>query len=212
MDLAMVMAELSKSGSCSINGTLDQVRRAAVVLGLSERRMKSDGSGNVMRPMELDKAPSRSLSAVFGLGRQPLHTDGAHLPDPPDIIVLYAEKPTPTPTSVWFLADVGWQLPDCVQHGVFTVRGNGRSFLSTAYSGQRFRVDPVCMSPADQLARRAAEYFEAQRDLAKQHEWVSPHQLLFIDNRHALHGREAVVDDANSRVIERLALRVETRK
>jgi hypothetical protein len=212
MDLAMVIAEISKSGSFSTNGTLDQVRRAAVVMGLAERRMKSDGSGNVMRPMESDKAPARSLSAVFGLGRQPLHTDGAHLPDPPDIIVLYAEKPTPTPTSVWFLADGGRKLPECVRHGVFTVRGNGRSFLATAYSGERFRVDPVCMSPADQHARQATEYFDAQRDLAKLHEWDSPHQLLFIDNRHALHGREAVVDDVKSRVIERLALRAETRK
>ncbi|OJX70203.1 MAG: hypothetical protein BGO95_04190 [Micrococcales bacterium 73-13] len=93
-----------------------------------------------------------------------------------------------------------------MREGVFVVRGNGFSFLASAYSGRRFRFDPVTMSPGDQMARQAVAWFQEQRDMAVIHQWDQEEQLLFIDNRQALHAREAVVTDSETRVLGRLSL------
>ena len=69
------------------------------------------------------------------------------------------------------------------------------------------------MSPADQLAKEAKEFLEDTRDGAHTHTWSSGKAPLFIDNRKALHGRDAVADatDAEPLVIERAAYHLEPR-
>ena len=59
------------------------------------RPSPGDAPVSVLRPAEASAAHPRSLSAPYGLGQQPLHTDGAHLPDPPDIVVLISSHPEP---------------------------------------------------------------------------------------------------------------------
>ncbi|OJX97352.1 MAG: hypothetical protein BGO96_05310 [Micrococcales bacterium 73-15] len=71
----------------------------------------------------------------------------------------------------------------------------------------------MCMSPSDQLAKEAKEFFEGARERAYIHAWSAGETLLFIDNRNSLHAREVVADaaDAESRVIERVAFYLESR-
>jgi hypothetical protein len=128
----------------------------------------------------------------------------------PDVIVLCAADPTPTGTTIWRL---GSEYPSAIRNGVFTVRGNDGGFLAHAYANQRLRFDPGCMFPADQLAKEAKRFLEDTREGAHTHTWNAEKTLLFIDNRNALHGREAVTDtvDAESRVIERAAYYLEPR-
>lgn len=211
IDLNEIEKELSSQGFAVRSGDLHSVNYASI----RQRKwksapQKSGATVSTLRPMDQGQAPARTLSAVHGLDAQPLHTDGAHLRKMPDVIVLYAANPSSTGTTIW---KPGREYPSVIGSGVFTVRGNEGSFLAHAYANQRLRFDPVCMSPADQLAKEAKAFLEDTREGAHTHIWSAGKTLLFIDNRNALHGREAVMDDADAetRVVERAAYYLEPR-
>ncbi|MBN8881951.1 MAG: hypothetical protein J0H73_06510 [Salana multivorans] len=210
IDLREVERELGSQGFAVREGNLLSLDYAARLHGKwKPAPQKSGAIVSTLRPMEQERAPARTLSAVHGLDAQPLHTDGAHLRKTPDLIVLYAASPSSTGTAIWKLD----QRPSVISSGVFTVRGNEGSFLAHAYASRRLRYDPVCMSPSDQLAKEAKEFFEGARERAYIHAWSAGETLLFIDNRNSLHAREVVADaaDAESRVIERVAFYLESR-
>lgn len=195
ISMAAVRSDLESQGWSRQKGTLEDVRREASLDGLLSAARGLRSNERVLMPYEAAKAPRRSLSAVYGLGEQPLHSDGAHLRLPPDVVVLHSAAPTPTSTVVWTPAprsDVA--LFTVVREGIFTVRGNGESFLAVACDRDRFRFDPVVMSPGDAFARETVAYLEAARLRAYVHLWDEPDLLLFIDNRRALHARNEVLD------------------
>lgn len=205
IDLAEVQRELEANGFAAREGTLADIRTSTA--GWATLSQARGAKVAKLRPMTETEARPRTLSAIHGLQAQPLHTDGAHLKRMPDVIVLFAAKPTGTPTAVWKLPS---RFPECLRSGVFTVRGNVESFLSHAYSNQRLRFDPGCMSPADHLAKEAAAFFGAVHSEAHRHVWEGG-SLLFIDNRTALHGRDAVESaaDAENRLLERATFTLE---
>ena len=166
IDLQAVRAELQEHGFAVTSGTLQQVEFAARIEGI---KLAGASTGRTspkrLRPFKADDAPPRSLSAVFGMGAQPLHTDGAHMLQPPEIVVLHSAMPAKTGTAIRRVGRDGRHLivPDAVRHGVFTVRGNGITFLTRAYLDGRFRFDPVAMKPGDQMAQEALQWFRDQR-------------------------------------------------
>ena len=156
------------------------------------------------------EAPAMSLSAHFGLDAQPLHTDGAHLRHPPEVIALHSTTPNRTPTLLWSPTERGmtpW-LPEFAQVGVFTVRNGRDSFLASAAEGAHVRFDPVCMSPADDSARQTVAYFAALEPVSV--EWDRPDMFLLFDNRKCLHARAAVEAGDEERQLERRTYRWET--
>lgn len=203
LDLKDVQREIAVRGFATRSGTLQDVSIASLLQKRWSQAPQKHGTAVAqLRPLSQSEAPSRSLSAVHGLGAQPLHTDGAHLRRMPDVIVLHASVPSPTGTAVWKLPS---GFPSSLSSGVFAVHGNDGRFLAHAFADSRLRFDPVCMSPSDRLAKATVTFFEQARASAHLHRWDAGNTLLFIDNRRALHGREAVVqeDDAESRLIER---------
>lgn len=211
VDMKAVRSDLSKKGWSRQTATVDQLRRAALQDGL-RGAYRAGSNERVLVPYEVDKAPRRSLSAVYGLGAQPLHTDGAHLRVLPDVILLHCSEPSTTSTLVWTLSRQGENaVPSAARQGVFTVRGSGESFLASALDQSGLRFDPVVMSPGDALARETADYFREARSRAHVHEWDEPNSVLFIANRKALHAREAV-SDAETRAITRIAYTWGSRK
>lgn len=204
IDLDDVEKELRSHGFALRVGTLSDVSIASIMQQKWKQDVQKGGANeSTLRPMDQTRAPLRTLSAVHGLGAQPLHTDGAHLKQMPDVIVLHAPSPTETATIVW---NLGRKFPSSLRSGVFTVHGNAGGFLAHALANQRLRFDPVCMSPADNLAKEAMAFFDGVRDDAYCHHWSQSDTLLFIDNTMSLHAREAVVDgEAASRVIRRAA-------
>lgn len=203
LDLAKVLKQLDRQGFAAASGTVRAAQMAILIGGMKLRAEKDGAQTSTLRPYSAEDAPPRSLSAVYGLRAQPLHSDGAHLPEPPDVIVLHAATPSPTATVVWPMTVT--DVPEEVRFGVFTVHGNGVTFLASAYQGGRLRFDPVAMTPGDALARQTVEFFESRREEAHVHEWTEPDTLLFIDNRKSLHARNAVEVDADSRELTRLA-------
>lgn len=207
MEVDDVLADLRLNGWAEAVGTAEEFSRAVSWHGFTAVRTQRGAPRQVLRPHTQESAPAQSMSAHYGMGAQPLHTDGAHLRVPPDVVVLYAPQPNDTPTMVWSGISEGmapWH-PEFAQHGVFTVRNGQQSFLAAAAEGAQLRFDPVCMSAADNYARQSVDYFTSRP--AKPHYWDSGNKLLIIDNRRSLHARAAVAEGDESRKLERLTFR-----
>lgn len=214
LDLAD-LAEAARNSWARAAGTVHELRTAAARQGWTEIPMRStDAALSVLRPQSQADAAPNSLSAVHGLGEQPLHTDGAHLRRPPDWIALLIDQPNSTPTKLWRLPVDSSGVPwSALLNGVFLVSNGPARFLTTSGDGRGIRYDPTCMTPCDQRAKRAANFFsEAEKD-AEDHTWHHPDEILLIDNRKALHGRRAVTDanDIASRTVHRIAFTQEGR-
>ncbi|WP_406105264.1 hypothetical protein [Micromonospora globbae] len=97
-------------------------------------------------------------------------------------------------------------VPNHLTNGLFIVSDGRERFLSSAYAwGKGWRYDPGCMSPCEQRARQTVKYFEEALKDAHRHEWSATQQLLVIDNRRTLHGRAAVEEGDEDRLLHRVA-------
>lgn len=199
-------------GVCSTE-TLEYQTWGRAYTTVAGRSLK--GGFEVLRPTGTDQAEKRSLSAVYGRGQQPLHTDGAHLAEPPDLVILAVAKPTPVPTLLWRHIDMVEglsELDEDIRHGLFTIDDGKEVHLAPARTGwtketARIRFDPGCMEPADSRARRVLKHFETALKSATQFEWTKPDQVLVIDNRNVLHARADSEHDPD-REMQRLMLRL----
>jgi hypothetical protein len=219
MDLEDLMSEAQRAGWASGSGHIDAIREHAASLGWAEiPARRGDTPVAVLRLAEPGAAHPRSLSATYGLSQQPLHTDGAHLTDPPDIVVLICSHPSPTATRVWAAAQaaksrgVALPSPSALTHGMFLVHNGRDSFFAPAPADWDYRYDPGCMTACDARARQVEEYFMGQLAEAATFEWTSAGQVLVVDNRHALHSRAAVADGDMDRELIRVAFRVTAAK
>ena len=101
-DFGALVSAAQLNGWASGTGDIDSIREHAASLGWVEVPTRGgDAPVSVLRPTEASAAHPRSLSAEYGLGQQPLHTDGAHMVDPPDIVVLISSRRSSTATHVW---------------------------------------------------------------------------------------------------------------
>jgi hypothetical protein len=171
VSMAAVRSDLESTGWSRQSGTLEEARREARIHGLLSAAGGLRLNERVLVPYEATKAPRHSLSAVYGLGEQPLHSDGAHHRLPPDVVVLHSAAPTPTSTVIWTPSYSDVVLYRVAREGIFTVRGNEESFLAVAHDTKGLRFDPVVMSPGDAFARETAAYFEAARSLLMCGRW-----------------------------------------
>lgn len=159
----LALANAAKDSWAHGAGNISELRAAAARQGWAEIPMRStDAALSTLRPQSQTEAAANSLSAVHGLGEQPLHTDGAHFRRPPDWIALVVDQPNSTPTKLWRLpagsGDVPW---DALLNGVFLVNTGPDRFLTTSGDGRGVRYDPTCMVPCDQRARRATNFWPA---------------------------------------------------
>lgn len=183
------------------SGTAEQVQREARELGWLEVLVRRDGPpATMLRPVDRADARVNSLNGEHGRSEQPLHTDGAHLADPPDVIVLACEGTSNTRTRLWSgkkkVGNVSsFSLPDHLSNGIFLVLNGKDSFFSVAYSPSGFRYDPGFMVPCDARAKEAVRYFDDVIEMSVEHMWDEPGKLLVIDNRQALHANASVVDE-----------------
>lgn len=210
--LESLIAKAQKDGWASASGSIGLVQVSAGLLGLAEVPIRrGDPALATLRPIEQSDAPTRSLSARYGTGNQPLHTDGAHLEQPPDLVFLMCEGTSTTPTRLWRPRRRDNERlvmePEYVRHGIFLVHNGKNSFFSPAVADARFRYDPGCMTPCDARARQAAEYFEQALELATEHQWDEPNSILVIDNRRALHARASAAEEPE-REVQRIAYRL----
>lgn len=188
--------------------TLDEVEAAARELGWTAVPTRpGDADRTTLRPTSSGMAHPRSLSAVYGLGEQPLHTDGAHHLQPPDIVVLQSPAGSLTGTALWAPLEVTEAISvDAWTNGLFIVSSGGRTCLAPALCAGQLRFDPGCMTPADNLARQVVTEAKAARATCHSFAWDAPGTTLFINNRHTLHARNAVTAREDRRIV-RIAYR-----
>jgi len=218
-DLKALAATARAKGWATEPGDVKSIRKQAASLGWTEvAPRRGDPTVSVLRPADADAAHPNSLSAVYGLGQQPLHTDGAHMQDPPDLLVFISEHPSATPTQLWrpvifvrrrsSTPTVARVSPAALDHGMFLVRNGRDSFYAPARSRSGYRYDPGCMTPCDTRAREVQGYFDQQLSRATVHEWAAGGQVLVVDNHRAMHARPAVAEDDLDRELTRIAFRI----
>lgn len=171
------------------------------------------GIVETLKPIPASNAPPRSLSIVHGTGAFPLHTDGAHLSDPPRFILLACLEPgiAPAPTTLFRFADIG--LDDCerseCEHSTFLFRNGCRSFYSSITDRSRpfVRFDSGCMVPTDAASEATLKCISNRvGSLSPYHfEWHCG-DILLIDNWQALHGRGATTNSGDGRHLLRVSV------
>ena len=151
-------------------------------------------------PLARAQAHPRSMSAVFGEGAFPFHTDLAHYPCPPRFVLLRAAQ-TDRMVRPTLLHD-SRRLPltpterQLLSHGPFLTRGGRRPFLSTIVdrvprlSDAVVRYDGCCMTPASSSARTAELLLARKMDEREpvRINWYYG-QTIVLDNWRVLHAR-----------------------
>ena len=168
-------------------------------------------------PKSKDDAPMNSMSALFGLGAFPLHTDMAHWHRPARYVLLRSVSSTSnTPTLVLDTEDFFTEeLREEWARSVWKIKKIRCPFLSTIVSSssrESFRWDPCCMFPFNKAAKELkpviAETLEgALRTYGHAVEWSSPGMALVLDNWRVLHARPAIVDKTERRELQRIVVR-----
>ena len=150
----------------------------------------------VVHPYATEDAHPRSLSARFGLGAFPFHTELSHRARPCRYLLLGCIDPG-SPATATMLLD--WQTlgfsPEelyLLEDTPVLVRTGRRSFYSTILSpgGAFLRYDPGCLEAVDERGRKALALVEDRIAGAppEAHHWRQG-DILIIDNWRVLHGR-----------------------
>lgn len=186
---------------------------AALRLGWHKTALRpGEPDSSVLRPLSITEAHPNSLSSRYGLEAQPLHTDGAHLRRPPDVVILHNQTTSRTSTALWS-PDNGQDRmdEDAWRSGIFTVATGRHKFLASALDRSVLRLDPGCMTPADERAREVLKEAQAARRNCTDFAWSRPGTTLVINNRRALHARNLVLPGDLERRIHRATFQLQDR-
>ena len=214
LSLEKLVQQARQDGWACVEGRIDSVLYQVNFLGWVIVPSRKGGLEiDLLKPQAPEEAPKHSLSAMVGLGAQPLHTDGAHHIVPPDVILLSADAPSHVPTSLWRLPTTGLasETTQDLRHGLFTVRTGRDAFLAPVLDRGRVRFDPGCMTPSDSRSRRVVDFLAAASVEPQQHDWTTSDLILAIDNRRVLHARGAAGEEPE-RSMRRIALRIPEEK
>jgi hypothetical protein len=178
---------------------LEQLGDEILEIGSSLGQARTGRGGRLIETLAVvsaDQANANSLSARYGTGTFPLHTDGAHLPEPPHFLVLACVRPgsSPVPTVLARFDALGLgpaEIEVC-EAAPFLVRNGRRSFYSTILAPSRpfVRFDSGCMAAINDAAIEITQTILACAGSLSlpSIEWA-PGDILVIDNWQILHGR-----------------------
>lgn len=172
-----------------------------------------------LRPMSQQLAHPRSMSAVYGLGPFPFHTDGAYMPLPPRYVLLRLSPGalSDRPTLLCRIDELSLSTEDLrlLRNDVWLVEGGRGYFYTTilndaiASTCELLRFDLCCMRPACSSFARSADLLCQALDAGNAYplEW-SPGRAVLIDNWRVLHARAPAADRVREtkRVLERVLI------
>lgn len=199
----------------SFEGSTEEFLLFAQGLGTPTPSRKGGAVVDRLKPVEREAAHPRSMSARYGKGGFPFHTDGAYLRTPPRYVLLRlvegrSDRPTlllrPDPDG---FSPQDWQA---LKRDVWIVNGGRGRYLTplindTQYPGrQMLRYDQECMRPFEPGSCRSAQVMQEYIDRAEPQacSWTRG-KVLVIDNWSVMHGRgEATAGAGEHRVLERV--------
>lgn len=169
-----------------------------------------------IRAMPAVDTKTGSLTATFGTGRFPLHTDTAFWPIPARYLVMRVHGDVRRPTTVRSFQDLFRRCPKhslrLAEESTWLVRTPSTSFYSSMLfrCAHQFawRYDRNCMFPVNaQAVELAAVLVEfAASDFGEPVSWFHDSALV-LSNWAVLHGRGAAPNAEGVRVLERIYVR-----
>jgi len=212
MNLLETIADRGWASIPGVNGSSDLLR-LAMSLGKPVENARHQLISELRVAASVGARPL-TLSAAFGTGIFPLHTDTAFWPTPARFLVMLAEGDIRRTTAVCSMRRIlnsgGYHLTNLIERSVWIVRGKdgsryGQMTLSTKSIRSGIRFDRQCMKPANASAREVAAYFDIDDCApAVEHlEW-RPHTAVVISNWHALHGRGSQPPNEQQRILQRV--------
>lgn len=156
-----------------------------------------------------EEAKPNTLSAKFGAGKFPHHTDFAFRPYPPRIIVLINEtnQTYKRPTAITRFVDLPTQMLELHARTMWNLKTKAGSFVVggvTAIGSHTIRRwDVQFLTPHNWAAHLAVEKLRvAFPTLEKLHEWEA-HSAILIDNWNCTHsrGENQQGDDQHRRLV-----------
>jgi hypothetical protein len=212
MNLLETLEERGWANIPGVNGSSDLLR-LAMSLGKPVENARHELTSE-LRVATTAEARPLTLSATFGTGAFPLHTDTAFWPTPARFLVMLAEGDIRRTTTVYSMRRIldsgGTKLMNLIEKSVWIVRGKGGSHygqmtLSTKSIRLGVRFDRQCMKPANASAREIAAYFDTE-DCATSIEHLEwrPHTAVVISNWQALHGRGSQPPNEQQRILHRV--------
>lgn len=195
LNTAVDEARLHGWSTCNIS--VDQALESATNRDMQVSPTRhGEGPVGTLRPVSHDIAHPHSLSARYGLGIFPLHTDGAHFSSPPTVLLLQAAAPTSQGGTLLYRLSkdsLTSRVLDALTAGVFVIGAAHAAFYVHALdSTGRVRFDPACMRPLDPLAQYVRDWFHDQAEFAHEHDWTDIDTTLVIDNTRTIHGRSRI--------------------
>lgn len=160
-------------------------------------------------PLNNLDAHKQSLSANFGTGNFPFHTDGAYFKIPPRFIILRYLKGilNPTPTVLCDLNQLTNEANEKLKDCIWKVKSRNNEFLTTILTenGEYYRYDKCVMTPAVSKIQNGSYFENLIDEMPKtQIDWTL-NKAVIIDNWTFLHSRPKVTEqEINNRTIQRI--------
>ena len=207
--------EAEERGMAYVNGICDSSSLLELAKGLGKPLQAATGEFiRSSRVVPSTMARPHTLSAAFGSGRFPLHTDTAFWTLPARFLVMRAIGDTRRTTTVCPLSDLfelgGESLTTVVRKSVWSLRAStGSIYCEMSFRGPNrclgFRYDGQCMTPANSAAQEVNEYLtSAAPEMATQLISWSEGTAVVIANWLSLHGRGPKPPDEQERIVQRI--------
>jgi hypothetical protein len=154
-----------------------------------------------------------SYSDNFGFGAFPFHTDMAHWSIPPRYFALVCVSGSSSVTTNIIHRDHVLSPQEQVECARAILRArrplDGRQIPLRMLSSDIFRWDALFLEPVNRTAAYIANLISARLSNAKPSKVAleEPGQTLIVDNWRTLHGRSAVPQDSDKRVLKRIYLK-----
>lgn len=200
---------------------VENVRSSAAMLAVAEklgRPVAAPGGEFVraLRPNDREFAPPGSLSANYGRGAFPLHTDTAFWPTPARLILLRVVGDLRRTTELLSFERVwerlGLKSRESASRSIWRIAVPRAamycSMRITSLKAVGWRYDPAVMRPANHAAHGVLRDLErVDLDGAPFSFSWSENTCLVIDNLAALHGRGTEPADEAARILFRVYVR-----
>lgn len=209
------VGSLKENGYCLVEGTSsDGLVRTAEMLG-TPRPSRPDGPiVDILTPRGKLDARSGTISAHFGMGAFPWHSDGAVDRDPPRYVLMRAESVNIRSATTDILDLYGLLSGHLFcKYGrlVCEIKTRRSSYLAPFVTQRNgtwcAKWDPIRMRA---LGKKATEFHQevAQAEPSARQHWKNG-DLLVIDNWRCLHRRSDAASDP-LRVIQRIVVKDRT--
>lgn len=152
---------------------------------------------DILRPVDFQNAPPKSLSALVGFDVQPWHVDLSHQLTPARYVLLGCVENIATGGDTEVISRDNFLIDkyrELYLSEPFLVKNGSHSFYSTLMTrdSDYLRFDPGCMSGVTSPAKELMQVLTSQDLLPTySHHW-SIGDVLIIDNWHMLHRRTKI--------------------